>query len=546
MCSTTTDVPVEDVDVPAQDEAWAGQEWEALLAENRAAAEVSPWGRFAHLFTLEPGELDGSATGCLPTDGELLRRLRDCEALVTQLVAEQSRYLLELHRRRLTDQAAAHPHEDGVCASACCDDDGWVTLEVGQELALSERQVSARLDTARRLARHGEVARAMDAGRLQSWTATKLLEHLETLAPFVTVERLAEIESATLAWLLERPRTVAQLNARMRRLLLQVRDAGQDGEGERPPPAVQDRGTGLRPTPTSPGMAELVALLPEADALVLAATLGALAGSPVSDSDTRSTAQRRADLLVTLVTGRVARWGEDADLELALRSAGDVQVRLDVTLPLTALGTPAAADAGIWTGTAGSGDMTGAAGSGGCTADVAGYGGVSVASAQDLVRGHATTGRPLVYDPTSGRLLGFGATGVPLRWLSSVPASSGYAHSPGLDRALRLRDGMCRAPGCARPARRCDCDHVVPYPRGETSLANSCCLCRRHHRLKTHAPGWAVRVEDDGTLVWTTPTGTRLRTEPADYGAFDPEAGLPDASRGASSASSSDPDVPPF
>jgi hypothetical protein len=86
-----------------------------------------------------------------------------------------------------------------------------------------------------------------------------------------------------------------------------------------------------------------------------------------------------------------------------------------------------------------------------------------------------------------------------------------------MERLVHGRDRTCRAPGCARPASACDCDHVVPWPRGETSAANTCCLCRRHHRLKTHAPGWSVTLDSQGTLSWTTPTGTTLTTEPHDY-----------------------------
>ena len=49
-----------------------------------------------------------------------------------------------------------------------------------------------------------------------------------------------------------------------------------------------------------------------------------------------------------------------------------------------------------------------------------------------------------------------------------------------LRRALRLRDGGCRFPGCTN--RHVDGHHVVPWARGGvTALENLCSLCRRHH-----------------------------------------------------------------
>jgi len=58
-----------------------------------------------------------------------------------------------------------------------------------------------------------------------------------------------------------------------------------------------------------------------------------------------------------------------------------------------------------------------------------------------------------------------------------------------------LRQRSCVVPGCRRPARACDLDHVDPYvdpddggPPGQTRPSNLQPLCRSHHRMKTHAP----------------------------------------------------------
>ncbi len=450
---------------------------------------------------------DGGDEMALASDAEVLARLRDCEALVTQVTVEQSRWLAELRRRRLAAQAARHGHQvGGCCTSACCDEDVWVGLEVRIELGLTERQVHSRVDTALRLQRHPAVQAAMDDGRLQSWTATRFLELLSDLAAYVDDQRLREVEQQTLAWLLATTRSVTQLGARMRRIILAAQaaaghdsegdDGGDaDGDGAAPDPAAARRRVVIGPAPT-PGLAELSAVLPEADALAIRAALQALGHDPTDGDDRRHAEQRRADLLVTLITGSVSRWGRPADLRCALREAGQLQVRLDVTVPADTL------TGGVVPGWA------------------PGYGDVAAVTAQDLAAAPADPPchvRPLVVDPTTGALLGFGATPVAMTWLQRVPAGRGYQHSATLETAVHLRDGTCRAPGCRRPAARCDCDHVAPYPDGETSLANSCSLCRRHHRLKTHAPGWHVGIDTDGAVTWTTPTGRRVTTQPHDY-----------------------------
>jgi hypothetical protein len=242
------------------------------------------------------------------------------------------------------------------------------------------------------------------------------------------------------------------------------------------------------------------ALLPEADALAIKATLAALGHDKTDPQDPRSADQRRADLLVTLITGAAALHGRAADITCALRDPVDLQVHLDVTIPADSLTAAGAAPGRV----PGYGDIPATT-----TRDLAGAAGAAATS--------GCQARPLVYDPTTGRLLGFGATPVRMTWLAEMPTASGYQHPTSLETAVKLRDGTCRAPGCTRPATRCDCDHVVPYPQGETSLGNSCSLCRRHHRLKTHAPDWRMQMAPDGDVTWTTPTGTHLTTHPTDH-----------------------------
>lgn len=88
-------------------------------------------------------------------------------------------------------------------------------------------------------------------------------------------------------------------------------------------------------------------------------------------------------------------------------------------------------------------------------------------------------------------------------------------HDPpeAMREAVLLRDSQCVFPSCRRDSRFCDLDHIVEYvdaddggPPGQTHPGNLAPLCRTHHRVKTHSP-WFYKRLDDGSYVWTSPTG---------------------------------------
>lgn len=79
---------------------------------------------------------------------------------------------------------------------------------------------------------------------------------------------------------------------------------------------------------------------------------------------------------------------------------------------------------------------------------------------------------------------------------------------PAMRRALIVRDGGCRFPGCDRPHSWCDAHHVTHWADGgPTAVPNLVLLCRRHHRA-IHE-GFGVRMvaghpefsRADGTLL---------------------------------------------
>ena len=93
----------------------------------------------------------------------------------------------------------------------------------------------------------------------------------------------------------------------------------------------------------------------------------------------------------------------------------------------------------------------------------------------------------------------------------------GYTLSPRLRHLIAARTVSCCAPGCRRPAARCDFDHTIAYQAGGRSCeCNVRPLCRRHHRCK-QAPGWALQQPDPGTMIWTTPAGRTYTTGPTIY-----------------------------
>jgi hypothetical protein len=89
-------------------------------------------------------------------------------------------------------------------------------------------------------------------------------------------------------------------------------------------------------------------------------------------------------------------------------------------------------------------------------------------------------------DAAVARLV-FGPDGVPLDL-----GRGQRLFSPAQRRALAIRDGGCRFPGCTRPPRFTDAHHVVPWSQGGASdLDNALLLCRHHHRL-VHEGDWRI------------------------------------------------------
>jgi hypothetical protein len=96
-------------------------------------------------------------------------------------------------------------------------------------------------------------------------------------------------------------------------------------------------------------------------------------------------------------------------------------------------------------------------------------------------------------------------------------AETGYQPSRKLQHLIRTRSTRCTAPGCSRPAARCDLDHTLAWDKGGlTCECGLSPLCRHHHRCK-QARGWQLTQPEPGVLQWRTPHGRTFTTTPTEY-----------------------------
>jgi hypothetical protein len=126
--------------------------------------------------------------------------------------------------------------------------------------------------------------------------------------------------------------------------------------------------------------------------------------------------------------------------------------------------------------------------------------------------------------------------------LNTQLSAQSYEIPDRLREQIQLRDRTCVFPRCTRPARGCDVDHVIPYDHhaeadgrpqpGPTRTDNLACLCRFHHRLKTHS-AWRYETTAPGVFEWTSPHGHRYRRDHT--GTTEMEPGLVTGTRAPSS-----------
>lgn len=132
------------------------------------------------------------------------------------------------------------------------------------------------------------------------------------------------------------------------------------------------------------------------------------------------------------------------------------------------------------------------------SASLEGYGPIDALTATRLTANAPYFSRVLT-DPATGVALSVGVTR--------------YKPDAKMRELVDLINVTCRFPGCTRIARDCDGDHNVPFPQGETSVANVVPQCATHHKVK-HKTSWQFVTRPDGVIISVSPSGHARQHEP--------------------------------
>lgn len=406
----------------------------------------------------------GSPSIAAADQAELERFLADAERAVNTLQAAQAEAMLAL-ADRAREADAALPVALHHLASRC---EEGVVDQIAVMVHSSRAAAAARYEVAQQAGDHPALQAAWRDGSIDQRKVAVIADGVQApttpdeggLSP-ATRDRLVS-EAVEYATTHSPPQTRAWLTRRV--------IAIDPGAAERRHERASSR-RHVRLHPMADGMAELSAYLPAVQARRAFDTLTAAAHSLDGPAERRTLEQRRADVLVDLVSGR--------------RRAPEVHVSLTVD---------------AWT-------LIGAAER---PAELAGYGPVPAGVARKLLASADPVFRRLLTDPSGT--------------VTAVDPAR-YRPTPGLEAMIRARDLTCRFPGCRRPATSArsgvDLDHTRPWPAGTTTPDNLAALCRHHHRVKhsgdQNSRGWALEQNGAGGLTWTTPGGHTYLTEPWHY-----------------------------
>jgi hypothetical protein len=325
---------------------------------------------------------------------------------------------------------------------------------------------------------------------------------------------VAEVEAQALTWAVA-GETPVRLGERTAAALLAVDAAAADRRRK-----ARERHTDVTTRSTGDGMGQLIGDLPMPAAVACREAVDGYARMLKADGDTRPIGMLRALVLQDLV---LRPWNTSREPVTAhLQVLAPLRVLSDRPVPAGAGVVPTDEDTATVHGspiTAGQLreilEQLDALCPGGLRTPTGGSLGINLTD-PDTGALRATTTRPELERlvrrgcPQHGSSADCGCA-----VLDRPPPIDRYAPTPAQHRYVQARDRTCRHPGCRRPARWTDADHVHAHAEGgATDCTNLCSLCRRHHRLKTHAPGWRFTMTDDGVLSVTTPSGVTRTTRP--------------------------------
>lgn len=420
------------------------------------------------------------------TAGELVDLVAEWEKVQAWVHARQTEVVAELAQRPECQQASQTGHDVGCTAAD----------EIGLRLRVGTRTAQRLVRRARAL--HGPqlaTLEALETGQLDRTRADIIVDGLEGVVPQVAFL----VEDRVLPGAAKR--TPTQLRRDVQRALIDVDP--QDAE-ERFQRAKAGRYVS-RPKPLPHGMAGIWAVLPAVDAMAVDSYLQAVAVTM-----TTATAKATATATTSTTTATPATAGATSSgpgRDTRTRDQVRADALLDAIFATSLPASTATSDVGEPPeGTRGRSievqvvvPLSVLTGSDNETGQLRGYGAISAAEARRLAGDRDATWRRLVTDPTTGVVLDHGRTR--------------YRPPAALADLVRSRDQGCVMPNCSASANNCDIDHTVPFPQGPTSITNLGLLCRRHHRLKTHA-GWRLEQTQSGHFRWTTPAGQRTSTGP--------------------------------
>jgi Domain of unknown function (DUF222) len=442
----------------------------------------------------------GQPTVGVPPRADLLDQIVACER---EVAAAQARQLV-----LIAAFARSRPALVGERVQAGASE--FAVDELAAELRLSRRAAGARLELAVTLSeRLPGTSAALAAGDLDLSRARLVAEATDPLDPpaVAVVEQRVLPRAAT--------QTFGQLRASLTRAVLAVDPAGARVRHER-----EVAGRRVAVTALSDGMAELWALLPAPAATAIYTAIDVHARRPHQPADVPIDA-RRADALLDLVTRHPVPLRKTTTAHVppaapAAHEAVAAAVAADeVAVAAAAADEVAYGMAERMIGNAAAGQValaplvrvtvaaTTLLGLDDQPAELAGHGPIPAEIARQVAADPSGTWRRILTDPATGAVL-------------DVDHRT-YRPPRPLARYVVARDATCRFPGCRQPARRCDLDHVTPWPDGPTSAANLIAACRHHHRLK-HSGRWRVSSDRDGTVTWTSPTGRTYSTRPPPVG----------------------------
>jgi len=427
-----------------------------LIAADDIADELpgdDGWAPLEQLLDVEPGPAMIAYLNALdPAEIH-----EDSRVTVMELWQKQLAWLTERATTSVAVVAGPTPSKETVDNSNILGDD-WNIDFVGAALGLSTGRARVRVEGARRLTESLPRCRAaMAAGDLTA-------QHL-----WAIVEATADLDADAIAFVDERvaSKIRGQSWSAFRRTLRRAVLAAAPDLAE----AIHGTAVAGRRVEISyyeaDGMAEIRAVMPAVDAHTVWLGLNSAADAArladqAAGIDCPGIDAYRSDALCEWAQAQLAR--PDAPTKHGRRV--EIQVVIDLPSLLGLAENPAELD---------------------------GFGPIPAAMARELAVD--AKWRRLVVEPVTGHLLDFG--------------SVVYRPPQALADYIVARDRRCRFPGCNRKGEYCDVDHNDPAPRGPTSSQNCCCLCRRHHRLKTFG-GWQVEMRPDFSCVWTAPSGRRF------------------------------------